>query len=225
MHFLPDSLDARRPLPYQWLLPFGQLLLCLVALWPLRQPLRENASILWNDAMGPTRGFLVVPPGHVADQPDIRGILTSSNDRDPSRVRLRIPVALDLPALLVQLPYVIVNPEQTTWRPQGISLTEWNAMFLPFAGLIFWWSAGRGFEAFLSATRKVIFPHITWLESICAVTLFLAGIVVMCGVAFSSASQEHSLRAGAAGFALWCGLSVPMILAKVLQIRLAAANS
>lgn len=209
MRLFPNSFDSTRPLPYRWILPALQLLLCLVAIWPARAALAAPFS--------KTESPRVVALQSDTQVEDIEA--ESSNLPEGERLRLRIPMALDLPALLVQLPYVILTSARTVWRPGRIPLLEWNAMFLPFAGLIFWWSAGRGFEALIASTRKIIQPRITRIETICASVMLLVGIVMVV-VTFSGAVEENSFMSGSAGFALWAGLSVPMILAKIAQRKL-----
>ena len=225
MQRLPQ-LQARRAFPFRWILPIGQLVLCAFAMLPLQDRLGNDLAIVWHDFAG---GYTMA---HAAERPaqpdppapkDTATTPLAPSDLDPDKAQLQIPMALDLPALLVQLPYVLLNPRESVWRPRGLLLPDWNALFLPFAGLIFWYSAGRGLEALFAAARKEIDPYITWLETVCALVLFLTGIAVMSAVAFTSASEDHSFRAGAAGFALWCGLSVPVILAKLLQVKLAAS--
>ena len=125
-----------------------------------------------------------------------------------------------LPALLVQLPYIVVNPQQKVWRPEGISVDEWNQMFLPFAGLLFWWSAGRGFEAFLAVRHKMVYPRVTWLETIAAFVMFVGGTTSVVAIAAAPITERQQLVTGAIGFALWSALSIPMMVAKIQQIRL-----
>jgi hypothetical protein len=215
--------DPKRPLPYRWLFPTVQLLICFLALWPIGDQLMRDAERLFStfEVDYRYRSTPAVPsaPNHENSGSDPVG-LASPADLDFDQMRLRFPTALNLPALLVQLPYIVVNPEQKVWRPQGISVEEWNQMFLPFAGLIFWWSAGRGFEAFLAARHKLVYPRISWLETIAAFVMFVGGTTCVVAISASPIVERQQLVIGAIGFALWSALSIPVVAAKVLQIRL-----
>ena len=209
MQFSLAHLRSPYSLPYRWILPVLQLLLCLVALWPVRG--RINQAFFRDQ---PQR--VVVLSGNTSVE-DIEA--ESSNASDDEKTHLRVPMALDLPALLVQTPYVLLTSARTVPRPGSIPLLEWNAAFLPFAGLVFWWSAGRGLEALLASAKKTIAPRITRLETIGALAMLFIG-VVMVVVTFSGAIEENSFMSGSAGFALWAGLSVPLLLAKYAQRKL-----
>ncbi len=213
MHLVPKRFDSPRPLPYRWILPALQFLLCLVAIWPARGALAAALPTSGRQA----EAQRVITLRSDTSVEDIEA--ESSNVPEAERLRLRIPMALDLPALLVQLPYVLLTSARTVWRPGRIPLLEWNAMFLPFAGLVFWWSAGRGLEAFIASTRKMVYPRLTRIETVFASALLLVGIVMVV-VTFSGAIEENSFMSGSAGFALWAGLSIPMILGKISQRKL-----
>jgi len=101
-----------------------------------------------------------------------------------------------------------------------MSVEEWNEMFLPFAGLIFWWSAGRGLEAFLATRHQLVYPRISWIETIAAFVMCVGGAVCVIAISSSSLSDRQEMMTGVVGFALWSALSIPVIVAKILQIRL-----
>jgi hypothetical protein len=216
--------DPRRPLPYRWLFPTVQLLVCFLALWPIGDHLMRDAEGLFAnfEAEYQYHAAQPVPPAanHGETASDAVGLSSPATEVDFEQMRLRFPTALNLPALLVQLPYIVVNPEQKVWRPQGISVDEWNQMFLPFAGLIFWWSAGRGFEAFLALRHKLVYPRITWLETISALVMLIGGTTCEIAISASPIAERQQLMIGAIGFALWSALSIPLIVAKIQQIRL-----
>ena len=209
MQFSLAHLRSPYSLPYRWILPALQLLLCLVALWPVRGRIAEAFSADQKPRVVQLNGNTSVE--------DIEA--ESSNLSDDQKTHLRVPMALDLPVLLVQTPYVLLTSARTVPRPGNIPLLEWNAAFLPFAGLVFWWSAGRGLEALLASAKKAIAPRITRLETIAALAMLFIGIVMVV-VTFSGAIEENSFMSGSAGFALWAGLSVPLLLAKYAQWKL-----
>lgn len=207
-------------MPYRWILPVLQLVLCAMALWPYHQHLLENASVLLGGAGDTTVGL--APPAETKEPANATPLdlaaLTDPTNVD--RLRVKVPLAIDLPALLAQTPYVFLSPTQAVWTPPGMTPQEWNAMFLPFAGLIFWWSAGRGIEAFLSSLKLCVYPRITWIETILATGMFMACTAFIGAIAFSPVPEQNQMIAGATGCALWSALSVPLIVAKVRQVRL-----
>jgi hypothetical protein len=52
-------------------------------------------------------------------------------------LRMRVPVLLSFP----------VVPDKREWTPRGMLPEEWRALTWPFAGILFWWCAGRGIAA------------------------------------------------------------------------------
>ena len=90
----------------------------------------------------PVLSYLVVPPS--TPDEERRAVALARH----WEIRRTVPVALNLPVLLVQLPYyVVLNPEKREWVPKGMSFEVWRALSCPFAGMLFWWFAGRGIEA------------------------------------------------------------------------------
>lgn len=210
-------------LPFRWLLPITQLVICVVVLWPLRgllvwqvkqsrdayQGQRNPVPDLSEDQ----RLSVVVPPS-----PELERELAEF-----ARLERRkwLPVVLNLPCGLVQLPYVILNPTKQEWIPRDMDIQTWRMISWPLAGCFFWWIAGRGFEGVIAARRRLIFPSITWLETIpsAAMSLFCA-VAAVCLPLFSGHDGDFPMKFFVAGFAMWAVLGGVVVLARVAQWRL-----
>src|SRR5215471_11657387 len=126
-----------RVLPFRWILPAAQLLICAVALWPIRNLLvfrqPEDVGFQFDTGTPPSESPNTAgTPAIVLDDPVL---IHFSKIVD---LREEIPVALNLPVALVAVPYAIVNPAKTDWVPKGMDVRTWRAISWPFAGLIFW---------------------------------------------------------------------------------------
>jgi hypothetical protein len=131
-------------------------------------------------------------------------------------VRFSIPLALNLPCGIVGLA-----------RPEAVPATAlpdmWRAMIWPFLGAVFWWIAGRSFDALLAARQQRLSPKITWIEvsvgsaiaAICSLLLF--------GFA-SNPSMRHEFimpwREAVGGSVLWVLLGATTIAARLVQWRI-----
>ena len=216
-----------RGFPFRWVLPVVQLAICFVAVWPARWMLVENLAAMTRRTEETKSSQNTHPAVPVEKLPEgsVAVMLDSDIPKEFSEIRsrLQIPTALNLPASLVQVPYAMLSPDSQIWHPRGTLIQEWNAMFLPFVGMVFWWFAGRGLEGFFSALRKSLVPKISWLEFVFAAAMFLFGIVAVIAIYFSSPSDRKDMLTAASGFALWAALSVPVLFAKILQRRLTKA--
>jgi hypothetical protein len=136
-----------------------------------------------------------------------------------------IPSVMNLPAGLVQLPYVILSQSKEEWVPVGFDLMTWRALTWPLAGLLFWWSAGRGIDALLAAARKrLLQPKMTAIEGVVGSMCFaLCATAAICFPLFIG--EEHDpdflLTLFSISFAVWAILGGTVVLAKVLQWRMA----
>ena len=134
---------------------------------------------------------------------------------------------LDMPVLLVQVPYLIHNPSKTEWVPNGMDVKMWRAISWPFIGLIFWWIAGRGVEALLAARRNVIDPSIGWVETGIGALLLLLGIITLVTPLLAGDSDRDISWIFISGSgALWAMLGTAIVIARIAQrkIRLRLRN-
>ena len=88
-----------------------------------------------------------------------------------------VPITLNLPCGLVQLPYMILSPSKQEWIPRGINVKTWRVISWLLAGFLFWWIAGRGIEGLIAARQRLIYPHITWLETITGAAMSAPAVV------------------------------------------------
>lgn len=226
MHSFDSAASPGQSLPYRWILPIAQLVVCAIALWPVRGYLAMNLVAVGgiNRTSRPEpQTVVILPPDGPAprlDSPADPSVQDAAKRLDLFTMHLQVPVVMNVPVLLVQLPYVIMSQGKRDWAPRGMMHDAWRAMALPFVGLIFWWSAGRGFEAFFMCFRNAIQPKISWVEAILAALMSLFGAAVVIGVLLSPPNDRKDLLTFGAGFALWSALSLPLVLAKVLQWRM-----
>src|ERR1700681_1051653 len=94
-------------LPYRWILPVGQLLICAVVLWPIRSEIafEIRATIRrYGSAktLEPESGFVLPYRLDInLDDPQLERSFRNSERR------LFTPTMLDMPVGIVQLPYII----------------------------------------------------------------------------------------------------------------------
>src|SRR6266436_4488398 len=130
--------EQSRCLPYRWILPIAQLLICAVVLWPIRSELVFEIRASIRDYGAATalkqEPHYVLPDSlHLnLDDPQWERSFRSTERR------LWTPTMLDMLVGLVQLPYVIQNPAKTEWVPNGMNFKRWRAISWPLIGLIFW---------------------------------------------------------------------------------------
>jgi hypothetical protein len=185
-----------RPFPFRWVLPFGQLIVCVALLWQAKE------YIAW--------GFgLHLPPS-----------MFGAGAFVGSETALTAVAALNLPAGLVQLPYAIFSPEHTNWMPAGMDFKVWRAVTWPFIGLVFWWLPGRGIEALSAIKYRQLLPRIGWAETIVGFLVMAAGATLLIGFLFVPPADRADLKKFAAAGGLWALLGGLSVVARIAQWRL-----
>jgi len=196
------------------ILPLAQLLVCMVALWPAHaRVLSELAFSARLHLMPPLTGEnLAVPQFPFSDD-------ESANRAE--RIGLRVPMILNSPVLLVQMPYILLNPDKMEWVPEGISTDVWRAVSWPIIGIALWWSASRGFRALFALRRSGSAPIITLIEAAIAAVLVICGIGAAVGIVTTTpADRKDALfTAFVAAFCLWCLIGGATLSAWILQWR------
>src|SRR6266496_4747468 len=184
-----------RIFPFRWLLPVMQLWLCLLAIWPSRYLVLFEMSQSIESYFPARRSSKdASPPVNI----QIPGLITKQQaDAEVvyrmETIRMTVPAMLNLPVLLVQMPYVLSNPEKREWLPQGIPFQTWRAITWPYIGLLFWWSAGRGIEALISGRRGSIAPRLTWVETILAALFVVGGVGALVGTSTSTPDDRSDV--------------------------------
>jgi hypothetical protein len=208
--------------PYRWFLPVIQLLVCILVLQPYWFRLRTE---VWRSIQGWEQSLL----GNDESRPQPAIVLNATPDLpappEPVDIRLTAPAALNLPVGFVQVPFVLFSPDKTEWAPEGMLLEEWRGLSWPFLGLVFWWVAGRGLEAFFAAAGRrrfaIIRPPLHWIEVTVGLCLFVMGSVA--GLMYAFGRNPFVLMRDwvfAAGAGLWAVLGAVIVVARLLQWRL-----
>jgi hypothetical protein len=216
-----------RPVPFRWILPVAQLLLCVAILWLFRHGLVYEIRASLN-AYFPhdtaTDNSPVPPPNLDPYLPSnaLRDAPANPYEDDMTDLRLEETSLLNLPASLVDLSYAIAAPGKEAWIPREMSLSHWRAISWPVLGLVFWWLAGRGVEALIAALRGVVRPALTYVETAIALLFSFIGIA-FCLESLLDRSPHHGevpwILLCLAG-TLWFGLGTATIVARIAQWRI-----
>jgi hypothetical protein len=212
-----------RPFPFRWALPAVQFLVCFVSLWPSRYFLLFEVSRS-IESYAPAQSRRASGPPLRIDIPTLTPEQQDAADRAAKNeyLRMRVPVALNFPVAIAQLPYIIANPAKREWVPREMLTETWRAISWPFAGVLFWWGIGRGIEALRSSRKAVISPRVTLVETVFAALLVCIGFVVLVGIITSTPDDRRDLQFVAllVGGLLWGLLASITISARVFQWRI-----
>ena len=201
------------------ILPATQLVVCLVALWPARHKLllevKDCVRICFlrsPDSADKQNGHFEIPEWASPDQP-------TDDSPNAAGAGMRVPLILDCPVLLAELPYVILSPDKNEWRPAGFSLDIWRALSLPVAGMALWWLASRGLRALVCFGTSLPMPRISILETVIAAVLLACGLVAAVAIGTSTVADRRDLVLFDVmlGFCLWGILGYATLTARVLQ--------
>lgn len=212
--------EQSHSVPFRWILPIGQLLICIVVLWPIRSEIafETRATILSYTVVKsleqkPSEAMPYVLDINL-DDPEVEKSL-----RNRER-RLWAPTMLDMPAGIIQLPYIIHNPAKTEWVPKGMEFKIWRAISWPFVGLIFWWIAGRGVEALRASRRNVLDPSMGWVETGVGAFLMTLGIILLIApLCAGESDSDHSWVFICGSGAIWASLGAAIVIARIAQWR------
>jgi hypothetical protein len=223
--------DEQRSIPFRWILPVAQLLLCTAILWPLRGELIASVR-------SSTRAYFVhdepreAPKVHIRvlypdllppDLSSLHEVIEERAYRDRFlRLRLWGPVLLNLPAMWLDLPTVFLGNGKDEWVPAGMYFQYWRALAWPLVGILFWWVAGRGIEALIASLKGLTRPQITSAEIVVAILMVCLGGFGL--VALIEADVRRDLvfpwvLLCAAG-SLWFLLGSVIIASRVMQWRI-----
>jgi hypothetical protein len=208
-----------RAFPFRWVLPIAQLLVCIAMVWPSWPGMAVQT---WHSMRRSWAGPAMPRP---LPEPNIEvhvvKIPPGLRQPDVSEMRMVAPAALNLPVLLIQLPYMTASRAGMEWTPGGMWFEEWRALAWPFAGMLFWWLAGRGLEALVAARRGMVSPPISWIELAIGVSLLVLGAASCLTLGFGRrAFPEATDFLFAIGGGLWAALAAATIAARILQWRI-----
>lgn len=222
--------SERRSIPFRWILPAAQLVLCIAILWPLRGEIissvrsSTHAYILHDQPVqAPKVNIRVLYPDLLPDLSNIHAVIEEREYGERFvRLRLWAPALLNLPAMWLELPRAIVSQDKNEWVPVGMSFQYWRALAWPLVGIGVWWIVGRGIEALIGAFRGVVRPAITHVETAIAVLFALLGAVLFLGPLLDPTSLDSEfarlffILAGA----IWILLGAATIAARLAQWRM-----
>jgi len=216
--------QERHTLAFRWLLPITQLVLSMVVLWPLHTILIQQVRLSIREYRHQQTPLPRLTEGQ---QFRILEVPLSPQERleletfESLEKREWIPIMLNLPAGLVQLPYAIFTPSKQEWMPRGMNFKTWRVISWPLIGILFWWSGGRGLEALLAARRHLVHPKIGWIETVVGAALFLFSTVIAIGIPISAgADKDFPMKFLVAGAGIWAVLGGMMVAARVAQWRI-----
>ena len=239
--FRCDPLDCEvrmgqqlRGIPFRWILPSIQLVVCLALLWPGRVPLSLGVVESIYFYSHPTPRDTVVPDANGGHNVIVHVAPVTPKEQQPgdaakkiADIRAKVPLALNFPVLVAELPYILVSPAKREWVPRGMPPETWRALSWPFLGILFWWSLGRGVEALRSARRSLVHPRISWIETGFAIVLLGTGLVALIGVFTTTPDDRRDLQFMTllSGALLWGVLATVTIRARLLQRRARKRNA
>ena len=207
----------------RWILPVAQLSVCLVALWPARDYLLFSVIRAKEFYASRTQ-----ETGHLSEPQRVIVLpeLTQDQRREIAAAfetaisRYRVPVVLNFPVAVVQVPYSLVT--QREWHPQGMLIEAWRALMWPLAGLVFWWLMGRGMEALWASFRSTLRPRLNPMEVTWAILLLAVGIVTLVGIMTSTPDdrRDKDFMALIYGGLLWGVLAGLTVSARFRQWRI-----
>jgi hypothetical protein len=212
----------------RWVLPVGQLLVCLVALWPARGHLLVGLTLAKQlRTLGQRETGQVSGPQRVI----VLQELTPEKQREVDAVyekalrRMRVPVVLNFPSAVAQVPYLLVTRRE--WVPQGMLIESWRALIWPLAGIVFWLLTGRGIEALSASFQSTMHPRLHWAEVTWAVVLLVIGIVTFIGIVMSTPDdrRDKDFMALVYGGLLWGVLAGLTVTARFRQWRICKSNA
>ena len=117
-----------RSIPFRWVLPAAQLVLCIAILWPLPGELiaslrsSTHAYFIHDEpTQAPKVDIRVLYPNLLPDFSNLHEVIEERVYRDRFlRVRLGGPVLLNLPAMWLDLPTVFPTNGKNEWVPTGM---------------------------------------------------------------------------------------------------------
>jgi hypothetical protein len=215
MKIIPNAI------PYRWILPIAQIVICTVLLLPIRY------GGIQKQTTGYQFEFSVTTPqpqlsseGRTYEIHQLPEYPENPWIEKLGSIRLQTPALLNLPVMIVALPYAILSPTKNDWVPRGMDVRTWRAISWPFVGLIFWWVAGLGIEALVSARNAIISSKIRWFHLVIALLALACGaiciLIPLCGV------EDSPIPVGLYGVAggMWVLLGGSTVAARTIQWRI-----
>jgi hypothetical protein len=234
----PHPNVAYHPKGLRWrrILPWFQLLICSVVLFPIRGAIFDqiynslfgyrsehvnNYAVFRSrvEALPESRPKIVqAPAGLVVLQ------LPEKQRRaiEINQIRMLVPAAINFPAVLVDLPYSMFSEDRKEWTPKGMYFELWRAISWPVVGMFFWWIAGRGIDALAAARQEVIFPRLTIIDVVVGSVVLAAGLLVLVMMLVEGGKDraDPTLAFFTMGGGVWAALGAVSVIGRLAQWRL-----
>lgn len=209
----------KRAWPFRWLLPYVEILLCFALLFPYRASIVADLFPFARSWERPLPGITLNPDGTVNIDPNGE-FQRWFNARDRA---FEFGRGLNLPLIILDLPYAILNPDHGPWSPGHIDPKTLRAVIWPFLAIPLWWMAGCGLEALIATRRKLVAPRIGWFSAIVSFLLMAAGATLAIGILLFSTPDDRADRQFmilGGGALVWTILGSFCVLAKIAQWRI-----
>ena len=220
----PQTRAGRLPLPFRKLLPLGQLLLCALVLLPFRGIILFELLHVRVYSFAPDSGTTIGPDGSIH-----LGNNNPAFDRwmNAQRTTFEAVSFVNLPGVVLDLPSAMFTTNGEVWTPKRVERMLWQAVTWPILALPFWWMAGRGLEALVSAKKRLIAPRLWWPETVVSCLLLAVGSTLVIGYLFFAGldAGDPELRLMGAAGGVWSVLGSITVLAKYLQWKISRSHS
>ena len=200
-------------IPFRWVLPIAQFILCAILLWPFRDgfisQIHSSLHGYWPELVD--KEEIVIHPG--APSHANENVAQSFGEW-----RLVAPALLNVPVGLTGL-------ARRETVPMGIVSEWWRALSWPIVGLVFWWIVGRGIEALLAIRSHLISPAVTWAETTVAGLVSICMLVIVVALAVDPSIRSESIfpwHLATLACCLWLILGLTTVGARILQSRMSA---
>jgi len=136
-------------------------------------------------------------------------------------------IFLNFPGVTFELPSIVFTSTGEMWIPERVERQLWPAVTWPVLALPFWWMAGRGLEALLSAKKRLIAPRLRWFETLVSFLLLAMGSTLVIGCLFFAGPDagDSMIRIMGASGGVWSVLGSITVLAKYLQWKIRRSHS
>jgi hypothetical protein len=198
-------------IPFRWVLPVAQIILCAILLWPFRPgymiQIRSALHGYWPE---------------LVDRQELSIRLNEPNRGNGSGAQPNTEWRLVAPQLL-NMPVGLTGLAMRATVPMGMMAEWWRSITWPIVGIFFWWIVGRGLEAILASRRLQISPRLHWAETIVALLVSFGMGAILVGLAADASWRSESIlpwQPEIAACFLWLILGLAIAVAHLLQMRL-----
>lgn len=220
--------EKMKAFPFRWAFPIGQLLLCVILLWPLRSELSAHLRPR-PPAPASTPATVSTVPASSDLKPGQRMIVVVGSttpqeqraEHTKKEVRLLIPGNLNFPAFFFD--FLISDLLADRSHTDDDFYTYWRAVTWPLLAIVFWWMAGRAVEALIAARENLLTPRISPPEVTVAIVLLFFGGGLSLQFAFGGESGDLDSYLLAAGAGLWAIIGAIMLSARLAQWKVRRA--